>query len=102
MIKFHEDLSAQGLYEKFKVNPQTSINRGDLIFYGPDSAHIQHVAIAINEHTIIESAGGNHLTTSIDIAKSTGACVKLSWVRNRKDQVCVLRPNYPWELSPNP
>lgn len=96
LIGHNEDLSAQAMYERWKKNIKNSPERGDLVFFGKDLKNVSHVAIALNEFTIIESAGGNHLTVSIEQAKQAGACVKLSCLKTRKDLLCVLSPPYPW------
>ena len=41
---------------------------------------------------MLESGGGNSKTTSVEIAKRIGACVRVKPIFNRTDLVAIIRP----------
>jgi cell wall-associated NlpC family hydrolase len=68
----------QGLY----------IKEGDVLFFGKDSHHITHVAIAINNYMMVEAGGGGSKCKTP--ATSTGM-VRIRPIESRKDLVSALR-----------
>lgn len=68
---------------------------GALCFYGKSTNQITHVAMMINEYQIIEAGGGDSTTTSVEIAKKQGACVRIRPFGHRKDLLVIVMPNYP-------
>lgn len=103
LIGGKEDLSAQGLYEKFKPigMPLGSMKRkfpaGTLTFYGRDIDQITHVALVIDWFSVIESGGGDGTTTTVEAARAANAGVRERGIDQRKDLVAAVLPRYPWE-----
>lgn len=97
----HEDLTAQGLFEKLvkrgtRYPPASKIfPAGALVFYGPSVADISHVAFVADKYSILECGGGTAKTDSIEKARATGACVRETALQFRSDVVAVVLPNYP-------
>ena len=88
--------TAQGLYTLFLNQTQSGKSNirdvGTLAFFGSSVAAITHVAMLIDEETIIEAGGGDHTTVSSDVAASQNAFVKLRPLSYRQDLVALLRP----------
>jgi len=76
------DWTAEGLSHLFAetVNPEP----GDLGFYGGPGG-MNHVAIFLGEGLAISASGGSSGTLSYEIAKKTGARVKVHRVDYRRD-----------------
>lgn len=78
------------------VEPQ----RGDLVFYGKSVDEIYHVEIMRNKYQTIGACSGDSFTLTVNDARSRGACVRINPLGYRKDQVAIIRPNYPsWVLE---
>jgi cell wall-associated NlpC family hydrolase len=96
-----DDLSAQVLYDKLAPlgikDPNTNDDRGRLWFFGASIYAVTHVAFQVDNYRIIESGGGDHTTTALEIAKTRGAMVRIRPTTYRKDWLYKLRPKYPWE-----
>lgn len=92
------DQSAQALYDYFSrpgFNVEARVlGCGSLCFYGKDLKSITHVAIMLNETTIIEAGAGGSTTHTIDDAEKQNAYVRLRRFDRRKDLVAVVMPNY--------
>lgn len=100
----HEDLSAYGLYEKFKLsglfiqkNEAFAYPFGALLFYGVDEHSISHVAMSMDFYSVFESGGGNARIDSLDKARSLGAQVHERTASLRKDLVAVILLRWPWQ-----
>lgn len=94
----HDRCDAQQLYNMYSSQLAKSIatpQKGALVFYGKDMHSIDHIAFAINDNWIIESAGGDHTTLTIADAKIRGACVRERLYNYRKDLVAIILPQYP-------
>ena len=93
--------TAQSLYAHFSINGiimQKPVP-GALIFYGSAIDRISHVAMAINEHLVIEAGGGDHTTTSKEVADKQNALVRIRPYNRRLDIVKISMPQYPtWAL----
>lgn len=105
LIGNHEDLSAYGLYDKFKStglslqrNDSFSFPTGTLLFYGTDEHDISHVAMALDSYSLIQSGGGGPRVDSLDKARSLGAQVHERSSSLRKDLVAAIWPRYPWAV----
>lgn len=100
VIGIFEDLSSQLLHDKMVKNGikvlLTEIPVGALLFYGKSDDSVTHVALACSQYSVIECGGGNHLTTTKEIARQTGACVRKRWVGHRNDKIATIVPKYPW------
>ena len=86
-----EDLSAQGIYLKFRKNGRSQLSEGSLLFFGKSRIKITHVAIAINEKIMIEAGGGDRATETIDDAQARNAYVRIRPINSRGDLVAVLK-----------
>lgn len=99
----HEDLSAEGLYDKLKPagtaiqkNDSFLFPAGTILFYGNDEHNITHVAMVMDWYSIIQSGGGSARVDSIDKAHALGAQVNERSIRLRSDVVAAILPKYPW------
>ena len=94
------DQSAEGLYEYFH-DPNNGVvvdtpECGCLVFYG-EQDNIQHVALCIDKENMIEAGGGDHNTTSVEIARKKKAEVRIKPINRRSDIVDFIRPiGLPW------
>ena len=85
------DLTAQKLNDKLYAmgwRHGLSIKEGDVLFFGKDTKHITHVALAISESLMVEAGGGGSKCKTP--ATSTG----MVWVRPiawRDNLVAALR-----------
>lgn len=68
---------------------------GAFTFYGKSVDDITHIALMLSEHLIIEAGGGDSTTTTLEVAKRQGACVRIRPFGHRKDLVAVVMPSYP-------
>lgn len=87
------DKTAQGIHDAIMdksghVVPRMYIAADDLLFFGKDTEHITHVAIAIDNLLMIEAGGGNSKCKTP--ATSTGM-VRVRPISWRKDLVAALR-----------
>ena len=80
--------TAQGYYNMFVGNEvdKKTVCTGDLLFFGKSKKSIKHVAIALDNKTMIESIG-----TSKNTIKNKGKGVTISNITRRKDLVAVCR-----------
>lgn len=63
-IRSDDDFSAQQLYNEFSsFGRLSSISKNSLVFYGKSVNEITHVAFAIGDDQIIESAGEGRIET---------------------------------------
>lgn len=88
-----KDMTAQGIHDaimdKFgHVVPRPYVSENDLLFFGKDTKHITHVAIALGRDLMVEAGGGGSKCTSPE--KSTGM-VRVRPIASRKDLVAALR-----------
>lgn len=80
--------TAQGYYDsfsKYEVSKK-NIAAGDLLFFGKSKKSITHIAIALDDKTMIESIGNSKNTI-----KKPGKGVSISNITRRKDLVAVCR-----------
>lgn len=88
------DLTAQGLYDilyrqlGWHNAPKGKEKSDDILFFGKDTAHITHVAIAIGNSLMVEAGGGGSKCKTV--ATSTGM-VRVRPISWRKDLVAALR-----------
>lgn len=81
------DMCAARLYDwSFNKDLPVKEMLGALVFFShPDeSPMIDHVGICIGNGYYIESAGGDHTTTSVAVAENQGACVRIRPISSRK------------------
>lgn len=93
--------TAQTLYNQFqdRARPVSVAELGSLVFYGQGPREIDHIALAINEYTHIESAGGDHTTLSLARAIEQNAFVRITPIRHEK-RVAIVMPEYPFRPLP--
>lgn len=80
--------TAQGYYNtfsKYEVS-KNNIATGDLLFFGKSKKSITHIAIALDNKTMIESIGNSKNTI-----KKPGKGVSISNITRRKDLVAVCK-----------
>lgn len=98
ILRRSEDLSSQGLYDKFSKDPfgARAITKdvGNLVFYGKSVKSISHCAFLMFNNQIIEAAGGNELTRTKEEAIKRNAFVRISHMDYRPDMVAIIKPNY--------
>lgn len=101
LIGNKEDLSAQGLFDKFMSSGRLiDASRpyvGALVFYGKSTNEIVHVALATSAFTIIESGGGSSEIKTLEDAKRVGACIRKRHIAHRSDRIAAIYPRYPWQ-----
>lgn len=91
------DQTAQALYNHFKSNGSRALSRGyigALVFYGRGPHTISHVGMCLDGKTTIEAGGGNARTKTKQAASAQNAFIRLRPLRNRRDIVEILLPNY--------
>lgn len=88
------DQTAQSLYYALlsQCHGLESPQAGAILFFGKSLEKIGHVAFAISGYHMIEAAGGNHKTTTLEVAVSQKAFVKIRPIVSRKDLVARLLP----------
>jgi len=85
------DQTSHGLYEIFKLDGVIKKNAsfGALLFFG-NEYKIKHVAIALNETTMIEAGGGGSRVTDLENAIKYNAFVRVRPIARRSDLVAVI------------
>lgn len=91
------DQSAQMLHDFFRVaGVHGKLGCGSLCFYGKGRG-LTHVAMMLDETTVIEAGGGDSTTISIDAAVKRDAKVRLRPYNHRLDLQDVIQPpGLPW------
>lgn len=95
LIKSHMDFSARELRrELLKVGISTfpTVTSGSILFFGKTKDMVSHVALALDESTMVESGGGDASTVTLEVAKKQGAMVRIRPIR--KDLIDSIMPNY--------
>lgn len=86
------DQTALALFKAFEKKKVDCRLEGHLLFFGASEKAITHVAYCLNPAYMIEAGGGNSKCTTVEIAESLGACVKVSRIARRSDLVAVVNP----------
>lgn len=89
------DQTADDMY-RYLLSEEDALNArglGSLAFFG-STRRIHHVGICIDELIMINASGGGAEITSIDIALSKKASVKIEPIDLRKDLVACIKPPY--------
>src|SRR5579862_3338342 len=79
LLQSTEDLSAQALYSKFLPKKLMPTGSGYLVFFADYYGVVDHVGIVLNtaNNLMIEAGGGDHTVTTVELAKTKGACVRV-------------------------
>lgn len=88
------DQTSDALYRHFKdpLNGRKNVLQfGSLLFFGKEEK-ITHIAIALNETSMIEAAGGGSKTKTLEDAIESKAFVKITPIRRRRDLVAKILP----------
>lgn len=90
-----KDQTAQALFDHFSDNGRWGIWKpGALAFYGRGMKSITHVGFMVDQHRMIEAAGGGSRIRSAQDARNHDAYVKMSLITKRRDLQAVIRPYY--------
>lgn len=91
------DATAQNLFNFLSANgaklEETPID-GDIVFFGESVSKITHVGFCISDTLMIEAGGGGASVTNEDVASTLNAFIRIRPIKNRKDVVAYLKPNY--------
>lgn len=91
----NKDMSAQQLYDHLLIyGASANPGPGAIAFFGKSDEDISHVGFCINRDLMIEAAGGDETTLTLDDAVKKNAFVKISPVTRRRDLVGTLMPAY--------
>ena len=92
------DRTAQGLFSFLITKLALSCNpkEGCVLFFGDDTEHITHVALAVSDEWMIEAAHGGPAMILEQRAIDKGAKVEFNKILNRKDLVACLFLNTPF------
>ena len=87
------DTTAQGLYKSLRAEgwipvPRFLENDGDVLFFGKDTAHITHTAMALGDGLMVEAGGGGSKCKS---TATSSRMVRVRPIANRKDLVALQR-----------
>jgi cell wall-associated NlpC family hydrolase len=87
------DATAQGLYDYLSNNNWLEKKeKGAILFFGKSRSKITHVAFSIDKYGefMVEAGGGDHTTTSKEIASKQNAFIRIRPIR--KDLIAYLYP----------
>lgn len=89
------DQSSNGLYRHFKKDGfQLDFPLpGSLCFYGSENK-ITHVAFSIDNFRVVEAAGGNANTKTLEDAARQNAYVRVRPYDRRSDLIAIILPHY--------
>jgi len=95
IVGYKEDLCSQDIYHRLLENglyaPQ-GIKKDAILFFGKSISQITHVAVAVDQFTMIEAGGGDSTCTTEEEAARRNAFVRLRPITMRRDLVAVLTP----------
>ena len=92
------DQTAQVLHDWFKSRSKEGPRDAcTLVFYGKSVSSITHVAIMLDDQSMIEAGGGGSKTIDSNSAAAQNAYVRIRPFNRRTDIVAVLTPKgLPW------
>jgi len=89
------DQTAQMLFDHFSKNGKWNHYAcGSLAFFGKDALHITHVSMLIDQHRVVEATGQGMRISTIEEAKANNAVVRIRLLKDRKDLIAIIRPDY--------
>lgn len=88
-----KDRTAQGIHDHLSEKwygevPKEFIAANDILFFGKDTSHITHVAIAIGDGLMVEAGGGG---SKCKTPATSSGMVRVRPIASRKDLVAALR-----------
>lgn len=94
----NDELGSQALFDKFKptalmLDLKGAPVPGALAFYGQDVSHIDHVAMFLDSHFIVEAGHGTADTLTKETATQRGAFTRVRPFTYRADFVGILNIN---------
>ena len=97
------DMTSQQIHNYF-LDPNRGLidhfDTGTLTFYGKSKTQINHVGMILLGKTMIEAAGGNSTTVTLERAIAQNAFVRLRPYDRRKDLVAIIHPRgFPWSAK---
>lgn len=87
-----EDLTAGGLFVRFKLAKVGKPELGCLVFYGSDEQHITHIEFCLDEKRSIGASGGGSKTLTIEDAILQNAFIKIRPIQSRNGIVGFVNP----------
>lgn len=90
------DYSAQGLYDYFSSG-RGEWNRpslGALVFFGKSVTEITHVAMCLDQYSMVEAGGGGRDCLTKEDAAKRGAMVRIRLIDSRSDKVALIKPYF--------
>jgi len=90
------DMTAQDIHDYFApIGLHGYDAPGTMIFYGKSVSEITHVSFMITPYQIIEAAGGDKTTLTLQDAKKVGGFVRMRHATHRqKEIVAKIKPRY--------
>lgn len=92
LVANNEDLTANGIFARFRQFRCSQPTEGALLFFGKDSENITHTAYALNDKLMLEAGGGGRKTDSAETAAAQNAYLRIRPIKNRSDLVAMVRP----------
>lgn len=92
LVGRNEDLSAAGIFERFKACKVNEPYIGCFIFYGNDSGAIVHIEFCIDSELSIGASGGGSNTLTIQDAINQNAYIKIRPMKSRKNIIAYVDP----------
>ncbi len=90
LLASHEDLTSQGFADKFREYKTQTPHVGGFVVFG--SSSVTHIALLINEETILEASGGGSKTKTLNDADRTNGFVKMRPLSTRSDILGLYDP----------
>jgi cell wall-associated NlpC family hydrolase len=96
---FLPDMTAQNLFNFFSKKEMIMQNEpceDCLLFFGRDTEHISHIAIAVDEKYMIEAGGAGRESTKMNLEElaKKDARVRIKPISNRKDLAAIIKVTY--------
>jgi len=89
-MKSHEDTTANGLWNKYKVNEVQIAQEGDLAFYFTGDV-ATHVVVCLDDKYCITADGGDSTTLTVQDAIEQDAFIKIRRLDHRVNKPRIVR-----------
>lgn len=94
-LPFKGDFNSQSQFDILHTTARADAwGLGSIAFFGKSVTEITHVAFCLDNHRMIEAAGGDSTTLTIDDALKRRAFVRIRLIKSRLDLVAMLKPRY--------